>query len=61
MLISVGKDYVLMDHEGSRLLIKRGLERLEQLPTKWLVMRDGLDRDRFAERLRQKREETRWT
>jgi len=61
LLMSVRKDYVLMNHEGPRLLIKRGLERLEKIPAEWLVMKDRLDGDRFAEHLRQKRGETGWT
>lgn len=39
LLLSVGKEYVLMNHEGPRILMKRGLPKKEHLPAGWLVLK----------------------
>lgn len=39
LLLSVGEDYILMNHEGPRVLMKQGLPKREHLPVKWLVLK----------------------
>lgn len=52
LLLSVGRDYILMDHTGPRLLLKVGLLSEDRVPAEWSLMKGAMDPLKFFAKLK---------